>query len=167
MPVSPGYRTNIGMADKGSRLHIFAMETRGRPVRSAISSSGTGVVETFDATLFPTVKAAITVEVLDRFGFSPRQCVFDGDSSSDIELFAWLPNTVRSTPRRRSSTLSPSPRRCGHQRRLPPGSVPACPTGLFPSPRRILCRPERKLRKYVVTHSKVRALTAPDGGHRA
>ncbi len=47
-----------------------------------------------DATLSPQEKVKITEAALDRLALSPEDCVAYGDSSSDIELFGWLRNTV-------------------------------------------------------------------------
>lgn len=47
-----------------------------------------------DATLSPQEKVTITEAVLERLSLSPEDCVAYGDSSSDIELFGWLRNTV-------------------------------------------------------------------------
>jgi phosphoserine phosphatase len=46
------------------------------------------------ATLSPGAKVAITEEVLARHGLGVEHCVAYGDSSSDFDLFAWLPHTV-------------------------------------------------------------------------
>lgn len=47
-----------------------------------------------DATLSPKEKVTITKAALERLSLSPDDCVAYGDSSSDIELFGWLENTV-------------------------------------------------------------------------
>lgn len=47
-----------------------------------------------NCTLQPEDKVLITEHVLEQWGLSPKQCVAYGDSSSDIALFRWLPNTV-------------------------------------------------------------------------
>ncbi|MCD2147388.1 HAD family hydrolase [Gordonia paraffinivorans] len=47
-----------------------------------------------NATLSPEAKVHITRDALERYGISPADCVAYGDSSSDVELFRWLPNTV-------------------------------------------------------------------------
>ncbi|ORW64220.1 haloacid dehalogenase [Mycobacterium saskatchewanense] len=49
---------------------------------------------TADSTLQAEDKLLITQHVLAQWGLSPRQCVAYGDSSSDVALFQWLPNTV-------------------------------------------------------------------------
>lgn len=47
-----------------------------------------------DPTLQPKDKQVITQHVLGQWGVSAANCVAYGDSSSDIDLFRWLPNTV-------------------------------------------------------------------------
>lgn len=47
-----------------------------------------------NATLSPAAKVTITRSVLDRYSLTPDDCVAYGDSSSDVELFGWLKNTV-------------------------------------------------------------------------
>ncbi|WP_317451425.1 HAD family hydrolase [Gordonia jinghuaiqii] len=46
------------------------------------------------ATLSPEAKVEITRDVLSRLDLGPNECVAYGDSSSDVELFGWLPHTV-------------------------------------------------------------------------
>ena len=46
------------------------------------------------ATLSPGAKVAITDDALARHQLTPEACVAYGDSSSDLDLFAWLPHTV-------------------------------------------------------------------------
>lgn len=47
-----------------------------------------------NSTLSAEDKVLITKRVLDAWGASTSNCIAYGDSSSDIELFRWLPNTV-------------------------------------------------------------------------
>jgi phosphoserine phosphatase len=47
-----------------------------------------------DPTLQPKDKQLITQHVLGQWGVSAGNCLAYGDSSSDIDLFRWLPNTV-------------------------------------------------------------------------
>lgn len=53
-----------------------------------------GVPPRSGATLSPRAKVAITREVLARHGLGVDSCVAYGDSSSDVDLFGWLPHTV-------------------------------------------------------------------------
>lgn len=46
------------------------------------------------ATLTPEAKVEITADALARHRLTPEECVAYGDSSSDLDLFAWLPHTV-------------------------------------------------------------------------
>ncbi|GAA0603213.1 hypothetical protein GCM10009547_00950 [Sporichthya brevicatena] len=46
------------------------------------------------ATLLPEAKVEIAQEALARWNLTPRECVAYGDSTSDVNLFEWLPNTV-------------------------------------------------------------------------
>lgn len=50
------------------------------------------------ATLLPQDKVRITKDVLGRHGLTEHACVAYGDSSSDLELFAWLPYAVAVNP---------------------------------------------------------------------
>jgi phosphoserine phosphatase len=47
-----------------------------------------------DPTLMPQNKKLITQHVLGQWGVSADRCLAYGDSSSDIDLFRWLPYTV-------------------------------------------------------------------------
>ncbi|KLL96144.1 haloacid dehalogenase [Rhodococcus sp. IITR03] len=47
-----------------------------------------------EATLSPQAKVHITRDALERYHIEPADCVAYGDSSSDVDLFGWLPNTV-------------------------------------------------------------------------
>ncbi|WP_223205421.1 HAD family hydrolase [Gordonia jinghuaiqii] len=46
------------------------------------------------ATIAPEEKVSITAQVMERHSISPENCVAYGDSSSDLDLFRWLPNSV-------------------------------------------------------------------------
>jgi len=47
-----------------------------------------------NSTLSPEDKVLITKHVLDAWGAGVSSCVAYGDSTSDIDLFTWLPHTV-------------------------------------------------------------------------
>jgi phosphoserine phosphatase len=57
-------------------------------------------------TLSARAKVSITAAALERYGITPESCVAYGDSSSDAELFAWLPNTVGVNPSASISSLA-------------------------------------------------------------
>ena len=50
------------------------------------------------ATLLPEDKVRITKDVLGRHRLTEHACVAYGDSSSDLDLFAWLPHAVAVNP---------------------------------------------------------------------
>jgi len=59
-----------------------------------------------NATLQPADKLSITKDAIARYGLAPEDCVGYGDSSSDVDLFEWLPKTVGVNPSPRITELT-------------------------------------------------------------
>ncbi|UMB68323.1 HAD family hydrolase [Mycobacterium paraterrae] len=75
--------------------HFFVKRLEGWGAHAAFGSNiWIGETVTATSTLLAEDKVSITREILALLGLGPQNCVAYGDSTSDVALFSWLPNTI-------------------------------------------------------------------------